>query len=119
MMKSEQILKLIDAGYSKAEIDTLMNDYEVNKVNDTDGTPSTEGEVNNENSTNGNATTTETATNDTVSTVNDSVSNTVLLTEINNLTKAIQENNRNTTTSDGNVNSATESVSDILSKCLK
>lgn len=114
MTKSEQIFKLIEAGYSKAEIDAIMNDAE---VNNTDGTPSPEGEKNNENSTNGNAT--ETKKEETAPTVNDAVSNTVLLTAINNLTKAIQENNRNTVTSDGNVNSATESVSDILSKCLK
>ena len=116
MTKSEQIFKLIDAGYSKAEIDALMNDVE---VNNTKVEPSDNSEVNNEKSTNENGNATETKNEETTSTVNDAVSNTVLLTAINNLTKAIQENNRNTTTSDGNVNSASESVSDILSKCLK
>lgn len=116
MTKAEQIFKLIEAGYSKAEIDTLMNDVE---VNNTKFKPSDNSEVNNENSTNENGNATETKKEETAPTVNDVVSNTVLLTAINNLTKAIQENNRNTTTSDGNVNGATESVSDILSKCLK
>ncbi len=114
MTKSEQIFKLIEAGYSKAEIDAIMNDAE---VNNTSVEPSNTSEVDNANETKSNDT--ETATKETVSTVSDSVSNTVLLTAINNLTKAIQENNRNTVTSDGNVNATTESVSDILSKCLK
>lgn len=116
MTKAEQIFKLIEAGYSKAEIDTLMNDIE---VYNTKVEPSDNSEVNNEKSTNENGNATETKKEETAPTVNDAVSNTVLLTAINNLTKAIQENNRNTTTSDGNVNGSSESVSDILSKCLK
>ena len=115
MTKSEQIFKLIEAGYSKAEIDAIMNDAE---VNNTSVEPSNTSEVDKANETKSNDTETET-TKETMSTVSDTVSNTVLLTAINNLTKAIQENNRNTVTSDGNVNATTESVSDILSKCLK
>lgn len=117
MTKAEQIFKLIEAGYSKAEIDVLMNDAEVN--NNTKVEPSDNSDVNKAKSTNENGNATETKKEETAPTVNDTVSNTVLLTAINNLTKAIQENNRNTTTSDGNINGASESVSDILSKCLK
>ena len=113
--KSEQIMKLIDAGYSKAEIDAIMLDNNVSE-----STPSGNETVDTSKETvTTNETTTETATTETKSTVNDSISNAVLLTAITNLTKAIQEQNRNSTTSDGNVNATTESVSEILSKTLK
>lgn len=113
--KSEQIFKLIEAGYSKAEIDAIMMDNEVN--NTSAGDPSTgAGEVNS-NVTSSNETTP--APTETKPTASDDVSNVALLTAITNLTKVIQESNRNTSTSDGNVNNVTESVTDILGKCLK
>ena len=95
MMTSNEVLKLIDAGFTKAEIDALM----IDKATET---------------------ATETAATDTTSTVNDNVSNLALLTAINNLTKAVQESNRNNITSDGNTQAqTTESVTDIMSKMFK
>ena len=113
--KSEQIFKLIEAGYSKAEIDAIMMDNEVN--NTSAGDPSTGASEVNSNVTVSNETTP--APTETKSTASDDVSNVALLTAITNLTKVIQESNRNTSTSDGNVNNVTESVTDILGKCLK
>ena len=113
--KSEQIFKLIEAGYSKAEIDAIMMDNEVNNTS-TDDPSIGAGEVNS-NVTSSNETTP--APTETKSTASDDVSNVALLTAITNLTKVIQESNRNTSTSDGNVNNVTESVTDILGKCLK
>ena len=113
--KSEQIFKLIEAGYSKAEIDAIMMDNEVN--NTSAGVPSAgAGDVNSNVATSNE---TAPATTETKSTASDDVSNVALLTAITNLTKVIQESNRNTSTSDGNVNNVTESVTDILGKCLK
>lgn len=117
MSKSETIMKLIEAGYTKAEIDAIMIDQETNTAGTTkEVEPSTAGvdsKVTEQTQTQI-QTTTETA-----STVNDAISNAVLLTAINNLTQAIQEQNRNSVTSDGNVNATTENVSDILAKTLK
>ena len=113
--KSEQIFKLIEAGYSKAEIDTIMMDNEVN--NTSAGDPSTGAGDGNSDVKSSNVTTP--APTETKSTASDDVSNVALQTAITNLTKVIQESNRNTNTSDGNVNNVTESVTDILGKCLK
>lgn len=117
MSKSETIMKLIEAGYTKAEIDAIMIDQETNTAGTTkEVEPSTAGV--DSNVTTQTQTTTQ-ATAETASTVNDAISNAVLLTAINNLTQAIQEQNRNSVTSDGNVNATTENVSDILAKTLK
>ena len=117
MSKSETIMKLIEAGYTKAEIDAIMIDQETNTAGTTNEVePSTAGV--DSNATTQTQTTTQ-ATAETASTVNDAISNAVLLTAINNLTQAIQEQNRNSVTSDGNVNTSTESASDILAKTLK
>lgn len=115
MSKSETIMKLIEAGYTKAEIDAIMIDQETNTAGTTkEVEPSTAGVDSNVTE----QVTTQ-ATAETASTVNDAISNAVLLTAINNLTQAIQEQNRNSITSDGNVNATTESASDILAKTLK
>lgn len=107
-MTSNEVLKLIDAGFTKAEIDALM----IEKATETVTEKATETVTEK-------ATETETAT-DTTSTVNDNVSNLALLTAINNLTKAVQESNRNNITSDGNTQTpTTESVTDIMSKMFK
>lgn len=115
MSKSETIMKLIEAGYTKAEIDAIMIDQETNTAGTTkEVEPSTAGVDSNVKE---QVKTQETK--ETTSTVNDAISNAVLLTAINNLTQAIQEQNRNSITSDGNVNATTESASDILAKTLK
>ena len=115
MSKSETIMKLIEAGYTKAEIDAIMIDQETNTAGTTkEVEPSTAGVDSNVTE----QVTTQ-ATTETASTVNDAISNAVLLTAINNLTQAIQEQNRNSITSDGNVNAQSENVSDILAKTLK
>lgn len=115
MSKSETIMKLIEAGYTKAEIDAIMIDQETNTAGTTKevepSTASVDSNVTEQAMTQ--------ATTETTSTVNDTISNAVLLTAINNLTQAIQEQNRNSITSDGNVNVVTESASDILAKTLK
>ena len=119
MSKSETIMKLIEAGYTKAEIDAIMIDQETNTAGTTkEVEPSTAGVDSNATTQTQTQTTTQ-ATIETASTVNDAISNAVLLTAINNLTQAIQEQNRNSITSDGNVNASTESVSDILAKTIK
>ena len=119
MSKSETIMKLIEAGYTKAEIDAIMIDQETNTVVTTNVVePSTTGVDSNVTTQTTTQTTTQPTT-ETTSTVNDVISNAVLLTAINNLTQAIQEQNRNSITSDGNVNAPAENVSNILAKTLK
>ena len=118
MTNLERIEKLIDAGYTKAEIDALMFDQTPpSQSGDNKGVDNNESKSNETKPTEANTETASTVANNT-QTVNDQVSNVALLTAINNLTKTIQQNNRNNDTSDGNV-ASTESASSILSKALK
>lgn len=119
MTKFEQISKLIDAGYTKAEIDALMIDNEVNNVasvepSNTDNDSNVKNSKEPEQITEQNNELEQKKEPD-----NGSISNSVLLTAINNLTTTIQTMNRNTVTSDGNVTENKETVTDILTKCLK
>ena len=117
MTNLERIEKLIDAGYTKAEIDALMFDQTTpSQSGDNTGVDNNEPKSNETTPTEANTANTPTDVN--TQSVNDQVSNVALLTAINNLTKTIQQNNRNNDTSDGNVTQS-ESASSILSKALK
>ena len=108
--KSEQIMKLIDAGYSKAEIDAIMLDNNVSE-----STPSGNETVDTSKETvTTNETTTETATTETKSTVNDSISNAVLLTAITNMMYSDYGN-----TVKGDISMYVKMAKDFFGRCKK
>ena len=111
-MNSKEVLKLIDAGYTKAEIDALLMDVE-QPADGNEKTPEQGTEKATEKET-------EKTPEQPVTVSTETVSNVALLTAINNLTKVIQENNRNSVTTDNpNGDAKTQTASEALATLLK
>lgn len=106
-MTSTEVLRLIDAGYTKAEIDALINDVDINATSESDNSDS------NNNSESTNVDTNVSNKNDT-----DNVSNAAILAALNMLNKNMQEFNRNHTTDDTNTNIG-ESTTNIMAKMFR